>query len=72
VPLTPHSTSVLVIEFQGRLDPDTYSAVVYGCWAVLVAGGHARQAMIRPDDSVTGEQLADVLEDLIANCRWGW
>jgi hypothetical protein len=64
--------SVIRVEFTSRLDPATYAAVVYGCWAVLVAGGHATYATIHPDDSATDQQLDDVLEHLIAESPWGW
>jgi hypothetical protein len=46
--------------------------MVHGCWAVLVAGGHAERATIHTDDSATDQQLDDVLEQLIAESPWGW
>jgi hypothetical protein len=66
------SGRLITIEFDRRLNPHAYAAVVFACWAALVAGGYSQHAVIRPDASATDQQLADVLEDLIASSRWGW
>lgn len=64
--------SLITIEFDHRLDPDAYAAVIFACWAALVAAGYSQHAVVRPDGSATDQQLEDVLEDLIASSRWGW
>jgi hypothetical protein len=64
--------SVIQIAFRTRLDPATYAALVHGCWAVLVASGHASDATIHPDGSATDQQLNDALEHLIEESPWGW
>jgi hypothetical protein len=69
---THESGSVIRVEFTERLTAKEYTAMVFGCWAVLVAGGHAEAAVVVPDGSATDQQLEDVLETLIGCSNWGW